>query len=56
MAKIVIEEFLSQLNPEIRKRIGVGYNVEITKQQTPSAGLNRALRGGFGYGRQILVW
>jgi recombination protein RecA len=56
VAKIVIEEFLSQLNPEIRKRIGVGSNVEITKQQTPSAGLNRALRGGFGYGRQILVW
>jgi recombination protein RecA len=30
--------------------------VEVEKQKTPSIGLNMALQGGFGYGRQILVW
>ena len=30
--------------------------VDVEKQKTPSIGLNLALKGGFGYGRQILVW
>jgi recombination protein RecA len=30
--------------------------VDVQKQQTPSIGLNLALRGGLGFGRQVLVW
>jgi recombination protein RecA len=30
--------------------------VEVEKQKTPSIGLNLALQGGLGFGRQILVW
>jgi recombination protein RecA len=53
---IDIEEFLAQLDPKIRKNVSVGSDVEIKKQPTPSIGLTNALKGGFGYGRQILVW
>jgi recombination protein RecA len=56
MTKVAIEEFLSQLDPGLRKRIEVGSSIEIVKQQTPSTSLNHALRGGFGYGRQVLIW
>ena len=56
MPEIKIEELLSQLDPELRKRIEVGSNIEIVKQPTPSMSLNNALRGGLGYGRQVLVW
>jgi recombination protein RecA len=30
--------------------------VDAKKQQTPSAGLNLALKGGLGFGRQVLIW
>lgn len=55
-AKIDMEDFLSQLDPKLRKKITSGDTVEIIKQKTPSISLNHALKGGFGYGRQILVW
>lgn len=53
---IDMEEFLSQLDPKIRKQVNLGSNVEIHKQKTPSIGLNNALKGGLGYGRQVLIW
>jgi recombination protein RecA len=53
---IDMEEFLSQLDPKIRKQVSLGSNVEIYKQKTPSIGLNNALKGGLGYGRQVLIW
>ena len=30
--------------------------MDVRRQQTPSIGLNLALRGGLGFGRQILIW
>ena len=52
-----IEEVLSELNLKIRKEILLGDKVpEIKYAKTPSIGLNRALNGGFPYGRQVLVW
>lgn len=52
-----IEEVLANLNPKLRKKIALGSEVEHTQfAQTPSFGLNRALNGGFPYGRQVLVW
>jgi recombination protein RecA len=53
---INIEEILSQLDPALRKKLNIGSEVEVRKQKTPSVSLNNALRGGFAYGRQILVW
>lgn len=51
-----VEEALAQLDPKIRKRISTGEGIKIELQPTPSAGLNRALGGGFPYGRQVLLW
>ena len=51
-----VEEALALLDPKIRKRIGTGEGIKIEIQPTPSAGLNRALGGGFPYGRQVLLW
>lgn len=51
-----IEEAMAKLDPKIRKRIQTGVGIKIELQPTPSAGLNRALGGGFPYGRQVLLW
>jgi recombination protein RecA len=51
-----IEEAFALLDPKIRKRIGSGVGVKTELQPTPSVGLNRALGGGFPYGRQVLLW
>ena len=53
---IVIEELLSQLDPSLRKKLSIGTDVEVKKQKTPSIGLTKALKGGFAYGRQVLIW
>ena len=50
------EEALAQLDPKIRKRLGNGVGIKTEMQPTPSPGLNRALGGGFPYGRQVLLW
>lgn len=51
-----VEEVLAQLNPELRKKVSSASNIEIAFQPVPSLGLTDALRGGFVYGRQVLVW
>jgi recombination protein RecA len=52
-----IEDILASLNPKLRKKISLGSEIEQTHfAKTPSFGLNRALNGGFPYGRQVLVW
>ena len=51
-----IEEALALLDPKIRKRIGPAVGIKTELQPTPSFGLNRALGGGFPYGRQVLLW
>ena len=53
---ILVEDFLSQLDPSLRKRLSNATDVEVTKQKTPSISLNNALKGGFAYGRQVMVW
>lgn len=44
------------LDPKIRKKLGPATNINIEMQPTPSVGLNKALNGGFPYGRQVLIW
>lgn len=50
------EEILAKLSPKLRNRAKMASDVILEKQPTPSVGLNSALGGGFGYGRQSLVW
>ena len=52
----VTEDILSKLDPKTRQRIQLAQDVNAERQKTPSIGLNLALKGGLGYGRQILVW
>ena len=56
MSTITVDDVLAQLDPKLRKRIDTAANVEVHLQKTPSDSLTNALRGGFGYGRQILIW
>lgn len=51
-----IEEALAQLDPKIRKKVMPAVGIKTEFQPTPSPGLNRALGGGFPYGRQVLLW
>ncbi|UMO76276.1 RecA-like DNA recombinase [Streptomyces phage Tomas] len=50
------EEILAKLSPKVQARAKMASEVVLQKQATPSTGLNSALRGGFGYGRQSLIW
>jgi len=51
-----IEEAFAALDPKLRKRLSNGAGFTTHYQPTPSFGMNRALNGGFPYGRQVLVW
>lgn len=53
---IVLDDILAKLDPKTRNRVQSAVNVQVNKQETPSIGLNLALKGGLAYGRQILVW
>jgi len=53
---LLADEILAKLDPKTRQRIQLATEVSAERQKTPSIGLNIALKGGLGYGRQILVW
>lgn len=53
---MVAEEILAKLDPKTRQRIQLATEVDVQKQPTPSIGLNLALKGGLGHGRQVLLW
>ena len=53
---IDIDSILSKLDPKTRQRVQAAQEVKVERQATPSIGLNMALKGGLGYGRQVLVW
>lgn len=53
---MITEEILAKLDPKTRARVQLATKISVEKQKTPSIGLNLALKGGFGYGRQVLVW
>jgi recombination protein RecA len=54
--KIMLDDILAKLDPKTRARVQSAQDVKVEKQLTPSIGLNMALKGGLGYGRQVLVW
>ena len=53
---ISLEDIMAKLDPKTRARVQSAQDVQVHKQLTPSIGLNVALKGGLGHGRQILVW
>ena len=53
---MITEEILAKLDPKTRARVQLATRIEVEKQKTPSIGLNLALKGGLGFGRQVLVW
>ncbi len=53
---IEIDNILAKLDPKTRSRVKSAVDVQVEKQVTPSIGLNLALKGGLGFGRQVLVW
>ena len=53
---IAIDDILAGLDSKTRARVKAAQDVKVEKQKTPSIGLNMALKGGLGYGRQVLVW
>ena len=53
---MIAEEILAKLDPKTRARVQLATTISVEKQKTPSIGLNLALKGGLGFGRQVLVW
>jgi recombination protein RecA len=53
---IVLDDILAKLDPKTRLRVQSAVDVQVERQPTPSIGLNKALKGGLGFGRQVLVW
>jgi len=51
-----IDEALALLDPRLRKKVAPAVGIKTEFQPTPSPGLNKALGGGFPYGRQVLLW
>lgn len=52
----MIDDVLVKLDPSLRKLLETGTNFHIQRQSTPSALMNKALKGGLAYGRQVLIW
>ena len=53
---VVLDDVLAKLDPKTRARVQSAVDVQVERQPTPSIGLNKALKGGLGFGRQVLVW
>ena len=53
---LVLDDILAKLDPKTRSRVQSAVDVQVERQPTPSIGLNKALKGGLGFGRQVLVW
>ena len=53
---MITEEILAKLDPKTRARLQLATTVNVEKQKTPSIGLTMSLKGGLGFGRQVLIW
>jgi recombination protein RecA len=52
----MLDNILAKLDPKTRARVQSAVDVKNEKQEVPSIGLTSALKGGLGFGRQILLW
>jgi len=53
---MITEEILAKLDQKTRARVQLATKISVEKQKTPSIGLNLALKGGLGFGRQVMIW
>lgn len=51
-----IEAILATLDPKTRANFIDAVNYTPRRRKTPSVGINLAVGGGFGYGRQVMIW
>jgi recombination protein RecA len=51
-----IDDVLSNIDAKVRKGFMIGSEITVERLTTPSFGLTQALGGGWGMGRQVLVW
>lgn len=56
MESIDMDTILSRLSKGTRKRVQLANEISLDRLAVPSVGLNRALKGGIGRGRQTLAW
>ena len=55
-SEVSIEKIISSLGDKTRNRVQTADEIVIEKISTPSVAMDLALKGGFGYGRQTLIW
>lgn len=51
-----IAEVLAGLDKKSHSHLDLASNINIERLETPSIGLTKALNGGWGTGRQVLIW
>lgn len=51
-----IAEVLAGLDKKVHSHLDLASNINIERIETPSIGLTKALSGGWGTGRQVLIW
>ena len=51
-----IAEVLAGLDKKAHSHLDLASNINIERLETPSVGLTKALNGGWGTGRQVLIW
>ena len=51
-----IAEVLAGLDKKAHSHLDLASNINIERLETPSIGLTKALNGGWGTGRQVLIW
>jgi recombination protein RecA len=49
-------EVLASVDKRSRDHLSIASDVSVERIETPSIGLTRALNGGWGMGRQVLIW
>lgn len=55
-ARIRLEERLAALDGKMPSHLEFGNEISVSRLETPSIGLTRALNGGWGMGRQVLIY
>jgi recombination protein RecA len=55
-ARNKVAEVLSSIDKKAHSHLSIASDIKVERIETPSIGLTNALNGGWGTGRQILIW